>query len=192
MNEKGIIANHGSNEDETYSVEDNEYLKGMIDKKLIKQYQVNNAENLQLSFSLQPLEAHLQHIFAVPVPGLTRDIVEENPYLRGAVYRLHTAYEECGFDEHYFDLLTDFAKHGPEKRTVVAEAAIRCMEFFQIRDASTGCVIQGMQDECKEEEAVHIVRFEVVTDESQDGGEREIDNWKIIDIDDMLEGNLFH
>lgn len=171
---------------------ENEYLCGMMDKKLIHQYQVN-PENLMLNFSLQPIEAELQHIFAVPVPGLTRDIVEDNPYLRGAIYRLHTAYDENGFDEDYFDLLTDFAKHGPERRTVVAEAVIKCKEFFQVKDAHTGLVIQGMEDGTEEEDVAHIVRFEVVTDESEDGGEREIiGNWKIIDVDDLLEGNVFH
>lgn len=151
----------------------------MMDKKLIKQYQIN-PENLRLKFSLRPVEAELKHIFAVPVPGLTRDIgkttlrlllllmstsskfsplissriVEDNPYLRGAIYRLHTAYDENGFDEHYFDLLTDFAKHGPDKRTVIAEAAIKCYEFFQVKDATTGAVVQGMEDGSEEEEVV--------------------------------------
>ncbi|KAL7538692.1 hypothetical protein ACHAXR_008728 [Thalassiosira sp. AJA248-18] len=173
-----------------HSADDNEYLKGMMDTKLINRYQIN-PENLQMKFSLQPIEAQLQHIFAVPVPGLTREIIEDNPYLRGAIYRLHTAYDENGFDEDYFDLLTDFAKHGPDKRTVIAEASIRCMEFFQVKDTSSGNLVQGMEDGSEEEEVVHIVRFEVVTDESQNG-EREIGNWKITDIDDLLEGNLFH
>ncbi|KAL7539270.1 hypothetical protein ACHAWF_006360 [Thalassiosira exigua] len=173
------------------SVYDNEYLKGMMDKKLIKQYQIN-PEKMQLKFTLQPIEATLQHIFAVPVPGLTREIVEDNPYLRGAIYRLHSAYDENGFDEHYFDLLTDFAKHGPDKRTVIAEASVRCMEFFQVKDASTGSVVQGMEDGSEAEEAVHIVRFEVVTDEGGNNEERDIGNWKIIDVDDLLEGNVFH
>lgn len=177
--------------DEVYPLEDNEYLSGMMDRKLIERYQIN-PENFKIKFSLQPIEANLQHIFAVPVPGLTREVVEDNPYLRGAIYRLHTAYDENGFDEHYFDLLTDFAKHGPEKRTVIAEAVIKCKEFFQVKDANSGIVIQGMEDGDEEEDVVHIVRFEVVTDQIQDGDEREIGNWKIIDVDDLLEGNLFH
>lgn len=174
-----------------HPLKDNEYLRGMMDKKLIDQYQIN-PENLKLKFSLQPIEAELQHIFAVPVPGLTREIVEDNPYLRGAIYRLHTAYDENGFDEHYFDLLSDFAKHGPERRTVIAEASITCKEIFQVKDANSGLVVQGMEDGSEEEEVVHIVRFEIVTDQSQDGKEREIGHWKIIDVDDFLEGNVFH
>jgi hypothetical protein len=106
---------------------------------------------------------------------------------------LHTTYDENGFDEHYFDLLGDFVKNGgQEKRTIIAEAVIRCYEFFQVKDASSGLVVQGMEDGSEQEEVVHIVRFEIVTDESQDGTGREIGNWKIIDVDDLLEGNMFH
>jgi len=165
----------------------------MMDKKLISAYNNGIDTDMQLKLSLHPIEAKLEHIFAIPVPGLTREAVEENPYLRANIYRLHHAYQEAGFDEHYFDLLIDFAKNGPEKRTIIAEAAIKCNEFYQLRDAS-GTIIDGMEDD-EPEEVVHIVRYEVVTDEALEGsdsGEREIGQWKIIDIDDLLEGNVFH
>lgn len=195
-NENGVSfdsSTNGVTTNDAESFESNDYLYGMMDKKLISTYAQINPENMQLKLSLQPIEAELMHIFAIPVPGLTREIVEDSPYVRGNLYRLHTAYAETGFDEHYFDLLTDFAKHGRDKRTIVAEAAIRCHEFFQVKDKQSGFVVQGMEDGCDEEEVVHIVRFEVVTDKSdEDGGEREIGNWKIIDVDDLLEGNVFH
>jgi hypothetical protein len=185
-------ANGNNSEFQVPSIEDNEYLHGMMEKTLIKRYQVVQ-ENMKLKFSLRPIEAELSQIFAVPVPGLTREIVNDNPYLRGALYRLHMTYDENGFDEHYFDLLADFAKNGgAEKRTIIAEALIKCYEFFQVKDASSGLVVQGMEDGSEEEEVVHIVRFEIVTDESQDGAGRKIGNWKIIDVDDLLEGNMFH
>ena len=171
--------------------DENEYLYGMMDKKLVDKFKINT-ENLQLKLSLEPIISELQHIFAVPVPGLTREMVEDNPHLRGSLYRLHTAYDENGFDEHYFDLLTDFAKHGPDKRTIIAEAAIICREFFQVKVAPNNVVVQGMEDKCDAEEVVHVVRFEVVTDEDHKEGGRKIGNWKIIDIDDLLQGNVFH
>ena len=128
----------------------------------------------------------------MPVPGLTREIVEQKQYLKGAIYRLHNAYDENGFDENYFDMVTEFAKEvGYSKRTVIAEASVRCKEFFQVKDKNTGHVIQGMEDYAEEEEVVHLVRFEVVTDETEEG-EKEVGTWKIIDIDDLLEGNVFH
>ncbi len=45
-------------------------------------------------------------------------------------------------------------------------------------------------DGSEQEEVVHIVQFKIVTDESQDGAGKDIGNWKIIDIDDLLEGNM--
>jgi hypothetical protein len=109
---------------------------------------------------------------------------------------LHNAYDENGFDENYFDLVSEFAKEvGHSKRTVIAEASVKCNEFFQVKDRNTGKVVQGMEDDSAEEEVVHLVRFEVVTDEKNENGEegeREIGSWKIIDVDDLLEGNVFH
>ncbi len=45
-----------------------------------------------------------------------------------------------------------------------------------------------MEDSSEQEEVVHIVWLEIFTDESQDGGGRDILSWKIINIDDLLEG----
>jgi hypothetical protein len=194
---KDSSSSSSSGIDSINTLDNNEYLNSMMDKKLLKQYQyIINPEEYQIKLSLRPIEAELQHIFAVPVPGLTRDIVEQKQYLKGAIYRLHNAYDENGFDENYFDLVSEFAKEvGHSKRTVIAEASVKCNEFFQVKDRKTGKVVQGMEDDSAEEEVVHLVRFEVVTDEKNEngeGGEREIGSWKIIDVDDLLEGNVFH
>jgi hypothetical protein len=82
-------------------------------------------------------------------------------------------------------------KNGPEKQTIVAEAAIKCNELFQVKDTSSRSVLQGMEDSSEQEEVVHIVRFKIVTDESQDGSGRDIVSWKIINFDKLLEGNMF-
>ncbi len=82
-------------------------------------------------------------------------------------------------------------KNGPEKQTIVAKAAIKCHELFQVKDTSSGSVLQGMEDSSEQEEVVHKVRFKIVTDESQNGAARDIVNWKIINVDNLLEGNMF-
>ena len=63
-----------------------------------------------------------------------------------------------------------------------------------MRDASTEDedVLQGMHDDEEEEETVHNVRFECVTERKRGETERTAGNWKVIDIDDMLDGNSFH
>jgi hypothetical protein len=63
-----------------------------------------------------------------------------------------------------------------------------------VKDAQSGTVIQGMEDEQEDEEVIHNIRFEVVTEKNDedDGKKRKVGNWKIIDIDDLLDGNVFH
>ena len=61
-----------------------------------------------------------------------------------------------------------------------------------MKDVPSNDVVQGMEDGCDAEEVVHVVRFEVVTDEDHEEDGRKIGNWKIIDIDDLLQGNVFH
>ena len=44
----------------------------------------------------------------------------------------------------------------------------------------------------EETTVVHAVRFEVVTGRGEDGTSRTMGTWKIVDIDDVLDGNVFH
>ncbi|KAL7527797.1 hypothetical protein ACHAXR_006264 [Thalassiosira sp. AJA248-18] len=91
-----------------------------------------------------------------------------------------------------FDLAKEIGDDDAYTRTVCCDATIVCSEFFQVKDASSGLVVQGIEDGCDEEEVVHTVRFEVVTERSDDGVGRKVGSWTIIDIDDLLEGNVFH
>ena len=77
-------------------------------------------------------------------------------------------------------------------RTVIAAATIECSEFFQVRDARDGVVVRGMEDGQEAEGVVHNVRFEVVTEKGDDGMGRKVGSWKIIDVDDLFEGNVIH
>ncbi len=89
------------------------------------------------------------------------------------------------------DLANEIGDADAYTRTVIADVMIKCSEFFQVQDAPTGIMLQGMGDERGEAEVLHTVRFEVVTEKSEDGG-RKIGSWRIIDFDDMLDGNVFH
>ena len=92
-----------------------------------------------------------------------------------------------------YELAEEIGEDDAFTRTVIADMTIYCSEFFQVKDKRSGLVVQGMEDGCEEEEVVHNVRFEVVTEKSDDGESgRKVGSWKIIDIDDMLEGNVFH
>ena len=172
---------------------ENEYLNSMVDKNLLARYQLVDKESIHVKLSVEPTSAKLQHIFAIPL--LTREIVEQKPHLKGGYLRIEKAFEETkSYDtvrEMTFALAEDVGRENFQ-RTVVAEAAIQCKEFFQVKDAVSGEILRGMEDEEEAEDVVHLVRFEVVTDKREDGQGREVGNWKIIDWDDLLNGNTFH
>jgi len=177
------------------SIENNDYLNLMMDQRLLQQYQHlmnnNNSNNIQIRLVLKPIAAKLENIFAIPM--LTRDIVTSKPHLKGAYQRLEAVYKETKSYAEVKQKTYELAEQvGLEsaKRTVIAEATITCLEYFQVRDISTNEIIQDMTDP-DNEKAVHLVRFELVTDRGTNG-KREIGNWKLIDIDDLLEGNVFH
>ena len=202
-NEQEIVAISNTN-----PIMNDTFLKSMMDKQLLQKYESladgnnNTNHNLQLKLVIRPMEATLQHIFAVPM--LTRDIVEKHPHLKGGYQRIEACFQESGSYQQVRDMTMEIANSiGPSfQRTVIAEAVIRCREFFQVVDLRDGSVVQGMQNddtssgssgsEEEEEEVYHVVRFEVVTDKSDSGEGREVGSWKIIDLDDMLDGNVFH
>ena len=176
-------------------VENNDFLDNMIDKNLIAKYASIDPEKMHLKLSIRPMKIALQHIFAVPL--LSRAIVEEKPHLKGAYREIERLFSEnksyAEVKEKTSDLMTEIGRERSYTRTVVVDMTIECLEYFQLKDASTGQVVQGMQDDDEEEEVVHHIRFEVVTQKSEDGQGRELaGGWKVIDIDDLLEGNVFH
>jgi len=185
-----------ANDDDTDNLlENNSYLKSMFDKKLLAKYQSINPDNLQLKLSVQPIESTLQSIFAVPL--VTRAIVEKKPHLKGSYQRIETAFaERKSYDEvkkMTYDLAAEIGEDDAYNRTVIADALITCTEFFQLRDASSGELIHGMEDGSEPEEIVHNVRFEVITQkDEEDRTMRKVGSWKIVDLDDMLEGNIFY
>jgi hypothetical protein len=140
----------------------------------------------------------LKHFAFSNRPLLSREIVEMKPHLRGAYQRIEMAFtDKASFSEikkMTYDLAEEIGNENASTRTVFADATIVCSEFFQVKDAQSGTVIQGMEDGHDDEEVIHNVRFEVVTEKNDvdDGRRRKVKNWKIIDIDDILDGNVFH
>ena len=90
-----------------------------------------------------------------------------------------------------YKLADDIGEEDAKYRTVIADVLITCFEFYQLRDVA-GNLLEGMEDGAREEEVVHTVRFEVTTKKNKNVEERELGNWKIVDLDDLLEGNVFY
>jgi hypothetical protein len=221
-NEQGIISLDSEERiivnDANVLLEDDAYLNKMMDKNLLAMYQAVCADKLRLKLSIRPVDAALEHIFTVSVqilslflyiyatmlmpiplyilrPLLSREIVEKKPHLKGGFQKIENAFSHQGasFSEvkgMTINLANEIGEEDTSTRTVIADVVIKCTEFFQVKDALTGTIIQGMEDEREGDEVIHVVRFEVVT-EKEDGG-RKIGSWKIIDFDDMLNGNVFH
>ncbi|KAL7491435.1 hypothetical protein ACHAWT_000779 [Skeletonema menzelii] len=199
--ESVALAQSNTNNSNSISIQQNNYLNNMVDSLLLQQYQhlqnlQQNLPNISIHLTLKPIRAQLKNIFAIPL--LTRDIVASKPHLKGGYQRLEAVFQETKSYNEVKQKTYELAEEvGLEsaKRTVIAEATITCLEYFQVRDLDTGRVVQGMKEEedgvVKEEEVVHLVRFEMVTDRGE-GGKREGGNWKLIDVDDLLEGNVFH
>jgi len=182
--------------DEEGGMHCNKLLNEMIDKELIQKYQSFDPNELQLKLTLRPIDWKLSGLFTIPM--LTRDIVKKKGHLEGAYSRIEATFQETGSVAEVQEMTKKLAEDVGfwSRRTVIAEASIQCMQFFQVVDKRTGVVVQGMEDGMAEEEVCHLVRFEVVTDRSsEDGAEknsREVGSWKIIDWNDMLQGNVFH
>ena len=136
-------------------------------------------------------------------PLLSRDIVRKRPHLKGAYQRIEEAFAEKksynDVKKMTFDLADEIGENDAFTRTVICDATIHTKEYFQVKSASgSGFILKGMPDGAEEEEVVHTVRFEVTTtkNDDDDDGEpkpgRKVGSWKIIDIDDQLDGNVFH
>ena len=90
------------------------------------------------------------------------------------------------------DLADEIGEDDAYRRTVIADAVITCYEFYQLRDLASGRIIQGMDDSSEEEEVVHNLRFEVTTEKDEDRKRKIAGSWKIVDLDDLLDGNVFY
>ena len=155
------------------SIENNDYLKQMIDQTLLQKYQQLDLQYLQLKLTMRPIPdddvsssnapaVQLQNIFDVPM--LTREIVRQKPHLKGAYQRLEKVYKEtksyAEVKQKTYELAEEVGLQSA-KRTVIADVTIRCLEYFQVKDVRTGEIVQGMEDDEDEEEVVHLVRFDV-------------------------------
>jgi len=198
-------------DDEPMTEEDkqasSEYIESMIEENLLRLYPVlpslPTAEKPHLiHFQLKPIASRLENAFLVP--SLTRDDVKSAPELRGSYSKIEDEWK----DSQSMSILRDMAEelhkktdHGGSKRSLIVDVSVDCLEMFQIRDRETGDVVQGhgigegepdLGGNIKEKAVTHLVRFEVETTKGEKPGERILGSWQIIDIDDMLNGNVWH
>jgi len=185
-------------ESETDSESKDDYLASMFEKNILEKYESfartvkENPERYQLKLSVRPLEWSVESLFIVPL--LSRKAVEEKPHLKGGYQAIEREFASSKSYSKIKEMtyeLADKVGDSNHQRTVVADAAVSCMEVFQLVDSITG-EVQGSEEE---EEVVHIVRFELITEtnkEDSSGSEgRKQGKWKIVDLDDALDGDVW-
>lgn len=200
---------NGASEDDLVAAEETEseeqYIRAMIEETLLKlyTYESRNEEKASLEhddekenivtevfLSVKPIDSRLESIFLIP--SLTRDDVKENESLRGAYREIESTFQETGDLQMVSDMANDLikkVKHGGKKRSIIMDISIDCLERFYVKAGQQ--LIQG-DDDSKEKEVTHLVRFEMQTTKGETVQDRELGSWYIIDIDDQLEGNVWH
>jgi hypothetical protein len=182
-----------------------EYVQAMVEENLLKLYTrqpishtdvaIHNSNHrrgvTKAHFYLEPVSSRLENIFLIP--SLTRDDVKRNETLRGAYTAIEKAFHEKGDIKVITDMANSLMRrvsHGGSKRSIIMDVSINCLETFYIKAGEE--LIQG-NDKRVLEEVTHLVRFEMQTNKGEnDARERELGSWYIIDIDDQLNGNVWH
>lgn len=184
-----------------------EYAKSMIEESLLQLYPkqqsfLGKQSSYRVHFQLKPISSRLENAFLVP--SLTRDDVKASPDLVGSYSEIEEEWKKSQSMSNLRDMAEELHKktdHGGAKRSIIVDVSVDCLEMFQVRDGETGEIVQGYgygKDESevgttvKEDAVTHLVRFEVETMKGDKPGERILGSWQIIDIDDMLNGNVWH
>jgi len=178
-----------------------EYVDLMLEEKIRKLFPIATSKEVdgedfskrfQINFFLRPLQCRLESAFLIP--HLTRDDVKADPSLEGAYTAIENEWKETQDVKVVSEMgkaLTKKTVHLGTKRSIIIDVSVNCMEIFQLRDTITGKIIHGQEEE-SEQEVTHLVRFEMETTRGDHVGVRNLGSWQIIDIDDMLDGNVWH
>lgn len=155
-----------------------------LEKRLIELYANVDPTTTDLSLCMKPLSSKLENVFSVI---FTRDTVQEDASLaeagRKMRYESRVARNPLEVSRILKEL--DQKKKPIALFTIIADVSIHCLEAFCVKDKSTGAIVNGSTDP---QEVTHLVRFEVTT--NLDG--RHLGSWRIVDWDDLLEGNVWY
>lgn len=203
----------GKNEEDEVSLqmESKKTLELMLEENLQKLYQASkefgNANSMQVKLRTRPIGCRL--VSASVIPFVTREDVKANSSLGSALLDLRDQFAQVEKNRNSMnDLLLDARKWferetgHKERRTIVIQVEINCMEVFYVRDVVSDSIIQG-NPLGTEQEVKHLVRFEMVTEEGEldkiplisllgPPEKRILGSWNIADWDDLLDGNIWY
>ncbi len=192
------------------------YLNAMVEENLVQYFMKNKFNDLEgpntatevssssetdpeknrafdILFYLEPIGSRLENIFFVPI--LTRDDVKQNESLRGGYQKIESCYRETGDvrllvakSRELITRVQDSVSKGL-KGSIIMDISIDCLEKFYVKDRAEGKMLQGSESE---KQVTHLVRFEMQTSKGDNSRDRELGSWIVIDVDDMLNGNVWH
>ena len=171
---------------EEQAAESAAYVDKTLEKTLVDMYRSLDGPAWIVQLRMEPISWKLENIF--PMPVLTRELTERKPSFKG----YHTQMERIWREEQDLNKVTEMARSLKEAaehtkgRTLVADLSVVCEEIFFVKDRATGEVLQGHDEPIR---TTHLIRFEKY---SEEGEKKTQGDWKIVDWDDMLEGNRWY
>lgn len=171
---------------ETLVEEEDKLCTLMLEKKLIERYaKYVDPTTTDLILCMKPLSSKLENIFSV---SFTREAVEKDASLAEAGRKMRYTAQVDRNPVEATRMLKDLDEKGKPISlfTIIADVSIQCLEAFAVKDKSTGEILSGSTEP---EEVSHLVRFEVTTNLD---GSRRLGSWRIVDWDDLLEGNVWY
>ena len=156
----------------------------IFEKKLINLYQDVDPSKIELLLCLKPIQYRLDHVFAIM---FSRESIAKDESLLEAGRRIRSASRSARDLRAMRQMITDLDSKGKpiELFTIIADVSINCLETFQIKDKTTGDIISGSTEP---EQVTHLARFEVIASM----GKQRLGSWRIVDLDGMLNGNVWY
>jgi hypothetical protein len=170
-----------ANTEWTSVISDNarEYSQNTIDEAILSHYNSVDISQLDVTLSMKVMGSFLESIFLLP---FTRSQIADEPSIRDTYRALLLAAREKSPDVAELEKILFEKSDSLSRCTIFADVSIISMEKFEVKNKNTGELLQGY-DDGKLRIVYHLVRFE--KDSVGDG-------WKVVDWDDMLEGNTWY
>jgi hypothetical protein len=183
-NEDSNTSNTTAEEHQPSSVEDS-YCNSMLEQKLIDFYASVDPSTTSVLLCMKPISSKIENIFSV---SFSRNMVQEDASLVEIGRKMRYAAQVDRNPMEAARMLKTLEEKGKSINffTVICEVSIQCLEAFVVRDKNTGAIVSGSTEP---EKVLHLVRFEVVVNMD---GTSHLNSWRIVDWDDMLNGNVWY
>lgn len=162
-------------------------------RSLFESAHESGKDQIQIRLQTKPTGARIVSLFCFPF--ITRKELEKDPSFKGRYMEMLELAFQSPRDAFPMlqDMVAGFAARGHIENTVICQVLVQCDEIFVVKDLASGATIQGHEDE-EVRQVWHLVRLEkeIESYPARKGWfplSNKQGNWKITDIDDLLDGN---